>query len=133
MTNTFGVSKWSLFTVRGTPEHIRSDNGPELVFKKICFWLKEADVKTLWIAKGSPWENGYVESFSGTLGDELLNHEIFLSSEEACWVIDRLRIDYNHHRFHGSLTYQTPAAFAAGCVFPASATPPEYSRFTKPG
>ena len=123
-----------LFAVRGTPEHIRSDNGPEFVSKVICRWLKEADVKTLFIAKGSPWENGYVESFNGTLRDELLNREIFLSFEEACWVIDRWRLDYNHHRIHSSLDYQTPAAYAAGCVLPASATPqpPEHSRFTNP-
>ena len=78
-----------LFAVRGTPEHIRSDNlgndsGPEFVSKVICRWLKQADVKTLFIAKGSPWENGYVESFNGTFRDELLNREIFLSFEEAC-------------------------------------------------
>ena len=100
----------------------------------MCRWLKEADVKTLFIAKGSPWENGYVESFNGTLRDELLNREIFLSFEEACWVIDRWRLDYNHHCIHSSLDYQTPAAYAAGCVLPASATPqpPEHSRFTNP-
>ena len=123
-----------LFAVRGTPEHIRSDNGPEFVSKVICRWLKEADVKTLFIAEGSPWENGYVESFNGTLRDELLNREIFLSFEEACWVIDRWRLDYNHHRIHSSLDYQTPAAYAAGCVLPASATPqpPEHSRFPNP-
>ena len=101
-----------LFAVRGTPEHIRSDNGPEFVSKVICRWLKEADVKTLFIAKGSPWENGYVESFNGTLRDELLNREIFLSFEETCWVIDPWRLDYNHHRIHSSLDYQTPAAYA---------------------
>ena len=59
------------------PEQIRSDNGPEFVSKGICRWLKEADVKRLFIAKGSLWENGYVESFNGTLRDELLNREIF--------------------------------------------------------
>ncbi|MDB4331783.1 DDE-type integrase/transposase/recombinase [bacterium] len=86
-----------LFAVRGTPEHIRSDNGPEFVSKVVCCWLKEADVKTLLIAKGSPWENACVESFNGTLRDELPNREIFLSFEEARWVMDRLRLDYNHH------------------------------------
>ena len=94
--------------------------------------LRKADVKTLFIAKGSPWENGYVESFNGTLRDELLNREIFLSFEEACWVIDRWRLDYNHHRIHSSLDYQTPAAYAAGYVLPASAQPPEHSRITNP-
>ena len=82
------------------------------------------------IAKGSPWENGHVESFNGKFRDELLNREIFLSIEEAEWVIDRWRSDYNNHRVLSSLNYQTPAAFAAGCVFPASATPqpPDHSR-----
>ncbi len=128
-----------LFAVRGTPEHLRSDNlgsatGPELVSKLICYWLQQADVKTLFIAKSSQWENGYLESFNGTLRDELLNREIFLSFEEACWVIDRWRLDYDHHRIHSSLDYQTPAAFEASCVLPASATPrpPEHSRFTNP-
>ena len=79
---------------------------------------------------GSPWENGYVESFNGKLRDELLNQEIFLSLEEARWVTDRWRLDYNHHRIHSALNYQTPAAFAATCVLPASATPqpPKHTR-----
>ena len=64
---------------------------------------------------GSPWENGYVESFNGRLRDELLNGELFLSLAEARWVIDRWRLDYNHRRPHSSLDYQTPAVFAARC------------------
>jgi len=76
----------------------------------------------------SPWENGYVESFNGKLRDELLNWELFLSLAEARWGIDRWRLDYNHHRIHSALDYQTPAAYAAGCVLPASAPPPEHSR-----
>ena len=72
-----------LFAVRGTPQHIRSDNGPEFVAKAVCRWLEKADVKTLFVAKGSPWENGYVESFNGKLSDELLNREIFLSLDEV--------------------------------------------------
>ena len=81
---------------------------------------------TLFIAKGSPWENGYVESFNGKLRDELL-----LSLEEACWVIDRWRIDYNHHQLHSALDYRTPAAFAADCALPGFATlnSQEHSRF----
>jgi len=123
-----------LFAVRDRPAHLRSDNGPEFVAQAVRSWLTRADVKTLFIAKGSPWENGYVESFNGKLRDELLNRELFLSLEEARWVIDRWRLDYNHHRPHSALDYQTPAAFAAGCVLPASATPPppEHSRFTNP-
>ena len=69
------------------------------------------------------YKNGYVESFNGKLRDELLNQEIFLSMLEARWVIDRWRLDYNHHRIHSSLNYMTPAAFAATCVLPASAAP----------
>jgi putative transposase len=121
-----------LFAVRGTPEHIRSDNGPEFVAKTVRRWLKRADVGTLFIAKGSPWENGYVESFNGKLRDELLNRELFLSLGEVRWVIDRWRVDYNHRRPHSALGYQTPAAFAAGCVLPAPATPPEHSRVPSP-
>jgi transposase InsO family protein len=123
-----------LFAVRGRPAHLRSDNGPEFVAQAVRSWLDRADVQTLFIAKGSPWENGYVESFNGKLRDELLNRELFLSQEEARWVIDRWRLDYNHHRPHSALDYQTPAAFAAGCVLPASATPqpPEHSRFLNP-
>ncbi len=129
--DVIGVLQY-LFAVRGRPRHIRSDNGPEFVAKAVCRWLKRADVGTLFIAKGSPWENGYVESFNGKLRDELLNGEIFLSFAEARWVIDRWRQDYNHHRIHSALNYQTPAAYAADCVLPASATPqpPEHSRVT---
>ena len=72
--DVIGVLQY-LFAVRGAPQHIRSDNGPEFVAKAVCRWLEKADVKTLFIAKGSPWENGYVESFNGTLRDELLNGE----------------------------------------------------------
>jgi len=111
-----------LFAVRGTPEHLRSDNGPEFVAKSVRRWLQQADVGKLFIAKGSPWENGYVESFNGKLRDELLNRELFLSLDEARWVIDRWRLDYNHHRPHSALEFQTPAAFAAGLL--ASVRPP---------
>ena len=127
--DVLGVLQY-LFAVRGTPQHIRSDNGPEFAAKTVRRWLQRADVTTLFIAKGSPGENGNVESFNGKLRDELLNRELFLSFEEARWVIDRWRLDYNHHRIHSALDYQTPAAYAAGCVLPASATPqpPEHSR-----
>jgi putative transposase len=112
-----------LFAVRGRPEHLRSDNGPEFVAQAVHRWLDQAAVKTLFIAKGSPWENGYVESFNGKLRDELLNRELFLSLDEARWVIDRWRLDYNHRRIHSALDYQTPAAFAAACAASAPATP----------
>ena len=105
-----------LFAVRGRPRFIRSDNGPEFVAKLVRKWLNQADVGPLFIAKGSPWENGYVESFNARLRDELLNRELFLSVTEAQWVIDRWRNNFNHHRPHSALNYQTPAAFAAGCA-----------------
>jgi putative transposase len=111
-----------LFAVRGTPQYLRSDNGPEFVAQSVRRWLDKANVETLFIAKGSPWENGYVESFNGKLRDELLNRELFLSLEEARWVIDRWRLDYNHRRIHSSLDYQTPAAYAARCS--SSVRPP---------
>ena len=90
--------------------------------KSVVRWLHQASVGTRFIAGGSPWENGYVESFNGKLRDELLNGELFLSLAEARWVIDRWRVDYNHHRPHSALEYQTPAAFAAGCVHQDFAT-----------
>jgi len=99
-----------LFAVRGAPEHLRSDNGPEFVAKEIQEWLGRACVRTLYIQKASPWENGYVESFNGRLRDELLDRELFLSLAEARVVLDQWRIDYNHRRPHGGLNWMTPAA-----------------------
>ena len=103
-----------LFAVRGAPTHLRSDNGPEFVAHEIQRWLKRAAVNTLYINKGSPWKNGYVESFNGKLRDELLNRELFLSLAEARYVLDEWRLDYNHRRPHSALGWQTPAAYAAG-------------------
>ena len=102
-----------LFAVRGAPEHIRSDNGPEFVAKDIKRWLDQAQVRTLYIQKASPWENGYVESFNGKLRDELLNRELFLGLDEARYVLDTWRNDYNHRRPHSGIGWQTPAAYAA--------------------
>jgi transposase InsO family protein len=110
-----------LFAVRGEPEYIRSDNGPEFACKEVKKWLKQAGVKTLFIAPGSPWENGYAESFIGKLRDELLNRELFLHIDELKYVVDRWRMDYNHYRPHSSLSYMSPAAFAASCIGPDSA------------
>lgn len=116
-----------LFAVRGAPEHIRSDNGPEFVARSVRRWLGRAGVKTLYVAKSSPWENGYVESFNSRFRAELLNRELFLGLEDARWVIDRWRLDYNHRRPHSSLGYLPPAEFAArwptSAPGPASATP----------
>ncbi len=105
-----------LFAIHGVPGHIRSDNGPEFAAKGIRRWLVQAGVNTLFIAKSSPWENGYVESFNGKFRDELLNGELFLGLADVRWVIDRWRLDDNHRRPHSALGYQTPAAFAVTCV-----------------
>jgi transposase InsO family protein len=110
--DVIGVLRY-LFAIRGVPEHIRSDNGPEFVAKGIRRWLVQAGVSTLFIARSSPWENGYVESFNGKFRDELLNGELFLGLEDARWVIDRWRLDYNEVRPHSALGQQTPREFAA--------------------
>ncbi|MGB2753974.1 MAG: integrase core domain-containing protein [Phycisphaerae bacterium] len=99
--------------MRGAPEHVRSDNGPEFIAQEIPRWLDRASVGTLYIQKTSPWENGYVESFNGRLRDELLNRELFLSLPEARYVLDEWRLEYNHRRPHRGIRWQTPAAFAA--------------------
>ena len=102
-----------LFAVRGEPDYIRSDNGPEFACRAVKQWLQAAGVGTLFIAPGSPWENGYIESFNGKLRDELLNRELFLHIDELRYVVDRWRMDYNHYRPHSVLGYISPAAFAA--------------------
>jgi len=113
-----------LFALRGAPEHVRSDNGSEFVAKEIQGWLSRASVDTLYIQKGSPWENGYVESFNGKLRDELLNRELFLSVPEARYVLDEWREEYNHRRPHSGLGWRTPGAYAASLAAPAvGATP----------
>jgi transposase InsO family protein len=98
-----------LFVHRGTPDHIRSDNGPEFTARAVREWLGRVDVKTLFIEPGSPWENGYVESFNGKLRDELLNGEIFYTLTEAKVLIERWRKEYNTKRPHSSLGYRPPA------------------------
>ena len=95
--------------VRGVPEHIRSDNGPEMTAKIVRSWLSNVGAKTLYIEPGSPWENGYCESFNGKLRDELLNGEIFYSLKEAKIVIGQWRHHYNTVRPHSSLGYRPPA------------------------
>ncbi len=121
-----------LFAVRGAPEHVRSDNGPEFVAKEIQQWLSRAAVRTLYIQKASPWENGYVESFNGKLRDELLDRELFLSMAEARYVVDEWRLEYNHHRPHGGLAWQTPASFAAMIEGKAAGVFPAASRAEPP-
>jgi putative transposase len=100
---------FQLFIFRGIPEHIRSDNGPEFTARAIRKWLARLGVKTLFIEPGSPWENGYIESFNGKLRDELLNREIFNTLEEAKVLIEQWRREYNQVRPHSSLKYRPPA------------------------
>jgi transposase InsO family protein len=94
---------------RGIPEHIRSDNGPEFVAKELRDWLAKLGARTLYIEPGSPWENGYCESFNGKLRDECLNGEIFYSLREAQVVIEKWRVIYNTVRPHSALGYRPPA------------------------
>ena len=98
-----------LFLERGIPEHIRSDNGPEFTARAIREWLGDLAVKILYIEPGSPWENGYIESFNGKLRDELLNGEIFTTLFEAQVLIENWRKDYNQVRPHSALGYRPPA------------------------
>lgn len=113
-----------LFLIRGVPKHIRSDNGPEFIAGKIGAYLAMADAGARYIAPGSPWENGYAESFHGKLRDELLNAELFADVMHAKAHADRWRNDYNHRRPHSSLKYLTPAAFAASLAGPAVGAAP---------
>ena len=108
-----------LFLVRGTPEHIRSDNGPEFTARAVREWLGRLQVKTLYIEPASPWENGYIESFDGKLRDELLNREVFDTLLEGQVLIEEWRREYNHVRPHSSLGYRPPAPQA---VLPASSS-----------
>ena len=98
-----------LFVRHGPPEHIRSDNGSEFTAHAVRDWLKRVGVKTLFITPGSPWENGYNESFNATLGDEVLKREIFYTLREAQFIIERWRQEYNQIRPHSSLSYRSPA------------------------
>jgi putative transposase len=98
-----------LFVQRGLPGFIRSDNGPEFTAKAVRRWLAELEVQTLFIEPGSPWENGYVESFNGKLRDELLNGEIFCTVMEARVLLARWREEYNTLRPHSALGYRPPA------------------------
>jgi putative transposase len=98
-----------LFVTHGIPEHIRSDNGPEFTAKAVRRWLGKIGVRTMYIEPGSPWENGYNESFNGKLRDELLNGEIFYTLKEAQVLIEGWRREYNTIRPHSSLGYKPPA------------------------
>ena len=106
-----------LFIRRGIPAHIRSDNGSEFCAKAVRGWLGRLGVGTLFIEPGSPWENGYIESFNGKLRDELLNREIFYTVKEATILIEQWRRHYNGVRPHSALGYRPPAPEAI--AFPA--------------
>jgi putative transposase len=96
---------------RGWPRHIRSDNGPEFITDAIREWLGPSGVRTLYVAPGDPWENGYVESFPSRVRDERLDAELFASLAEARVLAAAWKAGYNHERPHGALGYQTPAEF----------------------
>ncbi|WP_274789758.1 IS3 family transposase [Roseovarius tolerans] len=98
-----------LFILRGPPEYIRSDNGAEFIAKKVRAWIGAVGAKTAFIAPGSPWENGYCESFNARFRDELLNGEVFYSLREAQILIEKWRRHYNTVRPHSALGYRPPA------------------------
>jgi transposase InsO family protein len=98
-----------LFVLRGVPAYVRSDNGPEFTATVVREWLERVGVKTLYIEPGSPWENGYIESFNGKLRDELLNGETFDTVLEAQVLVENWRQHYNAVRPHSSLGYRPPA------------------------
>jgi transposase InsO family protein len=116
-----------LFILRGVPGHVRSDNGPEFVAKAVREWIAAVGARTAFIEPGSPWENGYCESFNSKLRDELLNGEIFYSLAEARIIIESWRLHYNTQRPHSSLGYRPPAPHALIWLDPhqpASSTTP---------
>lgn len=112
-----------LFALRGVPRAIRSDNGPEFVSRAIQRWLQQVDVEARYVAPGSPWQNGYAESFHSRLRDEFLSREEFESLSSARRLTSAWRDDYNHVRPHSSLGYLTPTEFAARCAASVRATP----------
>jgi len=125
-----------LLAMRGVPKCIRSDNGPEFIARAIRRWLAQVGVQTLYVEPGSPWQNGYAESFNSRLRDEFLATEEFESLAAARKLTAAWRDDYNHRRPHGSLGYVTPAAFAARWAASApkllSATPQATSERKQP-
>jgi transposase InsO family protein len=113
---------YKLFILRGTPFYIRSDNGSEFTAKIVRKWLEKTGVKTLYIEPGSPWENGYIESFNGKLRNELLNGEIFDTLLEAKILVEKWRREYNTIRPHNSLGYRPPAPEAVLIPLPKTLT-----------
>jgi transposase InsO family protein len=106
------VLDW-LFLLRGHPEHLRSDNGPELIAYEVQRWLAERGCQTIYITPGSPWENPYIESFIGKLRDECLDQYLFANLAETREIVEHWRQEYNEYRPHSSLEYLTPMEFAA--------------------
>lgn len=102
-----------LFLVYDTPQHLRSDNGPELIARKVQDWLAEQNCQTIYITPGSPWENPYIESFIGKFRKECLDRYLFFNLRETRSIIEDWRDEYNHYRPHSALGYMTPAAFTA--------------------
>jgi len=121
-----------LFILRGVPNHIRSDNGPEFIAKAVQAWIGAVGAKTAYITPGSPWENGYIESFNARMRDELLNGELFYSLKEAQIIIESWRRHYNGIRPHSSLRYKAPAPEVFVPSLPAWPSPPYGSAPTAP-
>ena len=105
-----------LFTAHGVPRFLRSDNGPEFIAKALKFGLDQSGCGAKYVDPGSPWQNGYCESFNGKFRDECLNLEVFHHPDHARAVVELWRRQYNQDRPHSSLGYRTPSEFAAGCV-----------------
>ena len=104
-----------LFAQRGAPQCIKSDNGPEFIACQVTEWLGTHQVKTHFIAPGSPWQNGHNESFNGVFRDGCLDRWLFSSVQEARCIINHWREEYNTERPHGALDGLTPSVFAAQC------------------
>ena len=97
----------------GAPEYLRSDNGPEFIAKEVQPWLASNHIKTIYIDPGSPWQNGFVESFHGRFRDKCLNREQLWTLTEARVVIEDFRCEYNQYRPHSKLGYLSPSRFVA--------------------
>ncbi|WP_420910536.1 IS3 family transposase [Roseivivax marinus] len=121
-----------LFILRGVPGHVRSDNGPEFIAKAVRDWIDAVGAKTAFIEPGSPWENGYCESFNSKLRDELLNGDIFYSLAEARVIIEAWRVHYNTVRPHSSLGYRPPAPEAIHWPSRDGGSPPPQASILAP-
>ncbi len=120
------VLEW-LFLVRGCPDNLRSDNGPEFIAYAIQQWLRDRHCHTLYITPGSPWANPFIESFNGTFRAECLDRWVLADGPEAQEITEQWRLEYNHHRPHSRLAYLTPAAFAAQVAAQPPAIQPSLS------